>query len=81
MKLSVIFVILKKICTRFVRRAGLLASGRVSGRARARFGLKFVKIFRDDFEPTYKTFYDIQSNDFFFRSLHLLCLPRWFLWV
>ena len=28
-------------------------------------GLKFVKIFRANFEPSYKTFYNITSNDFF----------------
>jgi len=29
------------------------------------FGLKFVKMFRADFGPAYKTFYDIQGNKFF----------------
>jgi len=37
---------------RVVSRAGLFGSGRV----RARFGLKFVKMFRGDFGPAYKTF-------------------------
>jgi len=36
-----------------------------SGRARAGFGLKFVKMFRSDFGSAYKTFCNIRSNDFF----------------
>ena len=32
---------------------------------RAGLGVKFVKIFRANFEPTYKTFYNIKSNNFF----------------
>ena len=37
--------------------------------------------FRADFGSTYKTFYNIQSKDFFFRGMHLLCSPRRLLWV
>jgi len=32
---------------------------------RAGLGVKFVKIFRANFEPTYKNFCNIKSNDFF----------------
>jgi len=38
-------------------------------------------MFQADFGPAYKTFYNIQSNDFFFLNVHLLCSPRWLLRV
>ena len=44
--------------------------------SRAGFGLKFVTMFRADVGLAYKTYKNnIQSNDFFFRDVHLLCSP------
>jgi len=43
---------------------------------RTGLGLEFVKIFRSNFGPAYETFYNIKSNDFFFREVDLLCSPR-----
>jgi len=55
---------------RVISLAGLFGSGRTG------LGLEFVKIFRANFGPAYKTFYNIKSNDFFFRDVDLLCSPR-----
>jgi len=49
--------------------------------SRAGFELKFVKCFRPILGLHPKLFYNIQSNDFFFREVDLLCSRRWHLWV
>ena len=45
---------------RVVNRAGILGPAGV----RAGLGLKFVKMFRANFGPAYKTVYNIKSNNF-----------------
>ena len=48
----------------------------------AGFGLKFIKMFRADFGPAYKNFrITFRVTIFFFRDVHLLCSPRWLMWV
>ena len=44
-------------------------------------GLSLSKCFGPISGLHIKLFHDIQSNDFFFRDVHLLSSPRWLLWV
>ena len=54
--LGKIYTNLNVIVSRVVRQTRLLRSGRVRA---------FIKIFRADLSLQYKTFYNIQSNDFY----------------
>jgi len=58
---------------RVVSRAALFGWCRVSRRARAGFGFKFVKMFRDDFGPVHNFFTTLGVTIFFVYDAHSFC--------